>query len=106
MPASRLSTIRVEKPWGRHRLWPGFADPAPERQPVGEIWFDAGGAPDLLVKYLFTSERLSIQCGCPLLRKFREKRLDLFNFKHQQTALASDSGGRWFPSSRLNYSAS
>lgn len=61
MPASRLSTIRVEKPWGRHRLWPGFADPAPESQPVGEIWFDAGGAPDLLVKYLFTSERLSIQ---------------------------------------------
>lgn len=61
MPAQRLSTIRVEKPWGRHRLWPGFADPAPDAEPVGEIWFDAPGDPELLVKYLFTSERLSIQ---------------------------------------------
>jgi mannose-6-phosphate isomerase len=59
----RLSMIRVEKPWGRHNLWPGFADPAPGAAPVGEIWFDApkGQAADLLVKYLFTSERLSIQ---------------------------------------------
>jgi mannose-6-phosphate isomerase len=61
MPATRLSTIRVEKPWGRHKLWPGFADAASE--PVGEIWFEApaGTEPELLVKYLFTSERLSIQ---------------------------------------------
>lgn len=63
MPSTRLSTIRVEKPWGRHRLWPGFADPAPDAEPVGEIWFEAppGEEPELLVKYLFTSERLSIQ---------------------------------------------
>lgn len=63
MTAIRLSTIRVEKPWGRHDLWPGFADPAPGAQPVGEIWFDApeGFDPELMVKYLFTSERLSIQ---------------------------------------------
>ncbi len=60
MPATKLPTIRVEKPWGRHTLWPGFADPAPDSDPVGEIWFDNGDAP-LLVKYLFTSERLSIQ---------------------------------------------
>lgn len=62
MPAQRLSTIRVEKPWGRTRLWPGFADPGPNEPPIGEIWFDQPGAdPELLVKYLFTSERLSIQ---------------------------------------------
>ena len=63
MASVRLTTIRVEKPWGRHRLWPGFADPAPDAQPVGEIWFEAPDArePELLVKYLFTSERLSIQ---------------------------------------------
>lgn len=63
MVCTRLSTIRVEKPWGRRNLWPGFADPAPGGEPVGEIWFDApeGPAPELLVKYLFTSERLSIQ---------------------------------------------
>ena len=63
MVSARLSTIRVEKPWGRHRLWPGFADPAPEGMPVGEIWFEAPSDHDseLLVKYLFTSEKLSIQ---------------------------------------------
>ncbi|WP_447726504.1 class I mannose-6-phosphate isomerase [Sphingomonas koreensis] len=63
MPATLLATHRVEKPWGRHRLWPGFADPAPDGEPVGEIWFQTPGdsAPDLLVKYLFTSEKLSVQ---------------------------------------------
>lgn len=61
MPATKLSTIRVEKPWGRERLWPGFANPSGAK--VGEIWFDApdGRDPELMVKYLFTSERLSIQ---------------------------------------------
>lgn len=63
MVSTRLSTIRVEKPWGRHSLWPGFANPAPDGMPVGEIWFDApsGCDAELLVKYLFTSEDLSIQ---------------------------------------------
>ncbi len=63
MPATLLATHRVEKPWGRHRLWPGFADPAPDGEPVGEIWFQTPGdsAPDLLIKYLFTSEKLSVQ---------------------------------------------
>ncbi len=63
MASTRLETIRVEKPWGRRRLWPGFDDPLPDGQPIGEIWFDASGRqePELLVKYLFTSERLSIQ---------------------------------------------
>lgn len=63
MTATKLSTTRVEKPWGRHRLWPGFDDPPAGAAPVGEIWFDAQGAaePDLLVKYLFTSEKLSVQ---------------------------------------------
>ncbi len=63
MTAQQLTTIRVEKPWGRHQLWPGFVDPAPEAEAVGEIWFDApvGSEPDLMVKYLFTSEKLSIQ---------------------------------------------
>jgi mannose-6-phosphate isomerase len=63
MTVQRLSTIRVEKPWGRHDLWPGFENPAPDAPPIGEIWFDApeGTDPALMVKYLFTSERLSIQ---------------------------------------------
>ena len=63
MTATLLATHRVEKPWGRHKLWPGFADPAADQDPVGEIWFQTPGdaAPDLLIKYLFTSEKLSVQ---------------------------------------------
>jgi mannose-6-phosphate isomerase len=61
MSATRLTTRRIEKPWGRHTLWPGFADATDS--PVGEIWFEGpdGADAELLVKYLFTSERLSIQ---------------------------------------------
>jgi len=63
MTATRLTTRRVEKPWGRHALWPGFPDPAADAEPIGEIWFEdpRGGDPDLLVKYLFTAEKLSVQ---------------------------------------------
>lgn len=63
MTATLLATHRVEKPWGRHRLYPGFADAAPGGEPVGEIWFQTPGnaEPDLLIKYLFTSEKLSVQ---------------------------------------------
>lgn len=63
MTVTRLTTHRVEKPWGRTKLWPGFDDPAPGGAPVGEVWFQMpdGEEPELLVKYLFTSEKLSIQ---------------------------------------------
>ena len=63
MPATKLETHRVEKPWGRHTLWPGFPDPAPGTGPVGEVWFKTPGddTPELLIKYLFTSEKLSVQ---------------------------------------------
>lgn len=53
----------VEKPWGRCDLpdWAGC--PAGLKAPIGELWFTApdGAALPLLVKYLFTSERLSVQ---------------------------------------------
>ena len=67
MPAIRLTTKRVEKPWGRDSLWPGFADVPEGGDPVGEIWFEVPGGkadgadPELLIKYLFTSEKLSVQ---------------------------------------------
>ncbi len=63
MTATLLATHRVEKPWGRHTLWHGFANPAPDQDPVGEVWFQTPGnsTPDLLIKYLFTSEKLSVQ---------------------------------------------
>jgi len=63
MPATKLHTHRVEKPWGRRTLFPGFEDVAPGGEPVGEVWFQEPGdsTPDLLIKYLFTAERLSVQ---------------------------------------------
>ncbi|QQV76942.1 class I mannose-6-phosphate isomerase [Sphingomonas aliaeris] len=63
MPATLLTTRRVEKPWGRHTLWPGFPDPAADAPPIGEIWFETPGEkqPDLLIKYLFPGEKLSVQ---------------------------------------------
>ena len=61
MTATRLTTRRVEKVWGRRDLAPWFPDVASGGEPVGEIWFEAADDPALLVKYLFTSERLSVQ---------------------------------------------
>lgn len=68
MPATKLTTKRVEKPWGRRDLWPAFDSVAEGGAPVGEIWFEVPGAADgqtdgpvLLIKYLFTSDRLSVQ---------------------------------------------
>jgi mannose-6-phosphate isomerase len=57
----KLETRRVEKPWGRTELPPAFGATSGER--IGEIWFAGDDAPDLalLLKYIFTSERLSIQ---------------------------------------------
>lgn len=55
-----LETKQVEKPWGVERLPDGF--PASDGRRIGEIWFDRPGEPlPLLVKWLFTSEKLSIQ---------------------------------------------
>ena len=63
MPAVKLTNHRVEKPWGRHDLAPLFDDQPADKPPVGEIWYDdpTGKPRELLVKYLFTSERLSVQ---------------------------------------------
>lgn len=50
----------VPKPWGRQDLPYPFEGAATEK--IGEIWFDDAGAEQgLLVKYLFTSDKLSIQ---------------------------------------------
>ena len=63
MPAIALEAKRVEKPWGRSTLPADFDPVRRGGSPIGEIIFDGGdGAPrDLLLKYLFTSEKLSIQ---------------------------------------------
>lgn len=58
--SSLLATREVEKPWGRDVLPAPFAAPAGKR--IGEIWFEPPAVlPQLLVKYIFTSEALSVQ---------------------------------------------
>jgi mannose-6-phosphate isomerase len=57
---SGLPIRTVEKPWGRDVLPEPFV--APTGQRIGEIWFEPPPAlPSLLVKYIFTSEKLSVQ---------------------------------------------
>ena len=60
MVANRLRARPVERVWGRRGLPQGFPRP-PADEPIGEIWFEQPDDAELLVKYLFTSERLSIQ---------------------------------------------
>ncbi len=56
----KLAKQMVAKPWGRKDIAAAFGAPAGER--IGEIWYSSDGEPlPLLVKWLFTSERLSIQ---------------------------------------------
>lgn len=57
----KLTTRIVDKPWGRRGIDARFAV-GPDRQ-VGEIWFEppVGMTLDVMAKYLFTTERLSIQ---------------------------------------------
>lgn len=57
----KLRRTIVTKPWGRRGIDPRFGADADVQ--VGELWFEAA-APDeldVMAKYLFTSERLSIQ---------------------------------------------
>ena len=55
----KLERHYVEKPWGRERLPAMFE--APEGKRIGEVWFTGHAELPLLAKYIFTSERLSIQ---------------------------------------------
>jgi mannose-6-phosphate isomerase len=56
----KLRAHAVEKPWGREDLPSAFPRVAGR---TGEIWFEPEDGADLplLVKYIFTSERLSVQ---------------------------------------------
>jgi len=56
--AVRLTPSLREKVWGRRRLEPWFPNAA---EPVGEAWFLAECELPLLVKLIFTAERLSVQ---------------------------------------------
>lgn len=56
MRPRRLTPDFREKIWGSKRLMPWFPD---SDRKIGEVWFDAGLP--LLVKFIFTSEKLSVQ---------------------------------------------
>jgi len=55
----KLKTEYTEKPWGRTRL-PAIFSPPPGAR-IGEIRFESAPGLPLLAKYLFTSEKLSVQ---------------------------------------------
>ncbi|RKF17605.1 mannose-6-phosphate isomerase [Altericroceibacterium spongiae] len=56
----KLPTRSVEKIWGQDRLPAPFPDTAGKR--IGEIWFEPPAIlPQLLGKYIFTSDKLSVQ---------------------------------------------
>lgn len=59
-PARLLAPRMVEKVWGRDELPAPFARSGGPR--IGEVWFEPPPElPQVLVKYLFTSEKLSVQ---------------------------------------------
>jgi len=57
---TKLPIREVEKPWGMDVLPAPFIAPPGAR--IGEIWFEPPAIlPSLLVKYIFTSDKLSVQ---------------------------------------------
>ena len=54
----RIEPTFVHRPWGREDLSPLFGT---FKEKKGEVWFPVGADFPLLVKFLFTSDRLSVQ---------------------------------------------
>lgn len=61
MPVRQLGSRALEKVWGRHDIPSSFTVASGSSGPVGEIWFEDDPDSALLIKYLFTSAKLSIQ---------------------------------------------
>jgi mannose-6-phosphate isomerase len=55
----RLPRKALPKVWGAPHTEPWF--PNPNHEKIGEVWFESPPATPLLIKFLFTSESLSIQ---------------------------------------------
>jgi len=60
--ARRLNSTALEKVWGTPETEPWYPHGAGK---IGEVWFSAPEEPRLLVKFLFTSEKLSVQVHPP-----------------------------------------
>lgn len=63
MPAVQLERRLVPKIWGRKDVPQHFGPWTQDGELLGEVWFPdpSGDDAELLIKYLFTSEKLSIQ---------------------------------------------
>ncbi len=61
MAAVELHVEAITKPWGRHMLAPWGCDVAIDAMAVGELIHRPPAASRLLIKTLFTNERLSVQ---------------------------------------------
>jgi len=59
MSLQKLTAAILDKVWGAQDTQPWLANP--EGRKVGEIWFSAPEVLPVLVKFLFTTERLSVQ---------------------------------------------
>jgi mannose-6-phosphate isomerase len=55
---TRLTPRLVPKVWGSTRLEPWFQNAG---EKIGEVWFEGVEQPPLLIKFLFTTEPLSVQ---------------------------------------------
>lgn len=60
MSAHRLRGCSIERVWGCRHL-PAIFHTGSGEHPIGEVWFTSQPEAELLIKYLFTSERLSVQ---------------------------------------------
>jgi mannose-6-phosphate isomerase len=58
MPLLRLTPKFFEKVWGAEELGPWFENTG---RKIGEVWFEHDNPLPLLIKFLFTSENLSVQ---------------------------------------------
>src|ERR1700733_1556737 len=59
MSICKLEPDVLDKVWGSSATEPWLVNP--EGRKIGEIWFSAPEALPVLVKFLFTSDRLSVQ---------------------------------------------
>jgi len=58
MPIRRIIPSFRERVWGVTKLEPWFPNP---QEKIGEVWFENSGELPLLVKFVFTSAKLSVQ---------------------------------------------
>jgi mannose-6-phosphate isomerase len=58
MPLTRLKPRFLEKVWGSTQLEPWFQNTGAK---IGEVWFEADRELPVLVKFIFTTEKLSVQ---------------------------------------------